>query len=71
MPNTATITAVTGAAQTVTAAVFTGFLSLTFDEAAQIIRLVDSNSVTHEFSLYGVTTVTYTISGHLATVTIS
>lgn len=65
-----TITATTGPGDTVTAAVFTNVSSIVFDLAANMIRLV-TNGINKEFAYDAVATVTYTISGETATITIA
>lgn len=70
MPNTATVTGVIGPGQTVTSLVLTGVLDINFDLAMQTIQIVCDQG-RPIFSLYGTTTVTYTIAAHIATVTIS
>lgn len=70
MPNTATVTGVLGPAQTVTSLVLTNVTRIDFDLTAQTVTIwCDQGNPC--FSLYGTTTVTYTIATRVATVTIS
>lgn len=71
MPNTATVTAKSGPNIAATAQVFNDLSSVAFNVGAQTLVIVQTgNRVTH-FDLFGVATVTYTISSHSATITVS
>lgn len=74
MPISATITAQTGPARTVTAGVFTGtgLLLLPDRKIMQLFQGGDTNSPPmKEFDMTGVTTITVTISGTTYTVVVS
>lgn len=70
MPNTATITGSVGPNQTMTAQVFNNVSSANFDFNGQTVTINSGRGQTI-VDLYGITTVTYTISNHLATITLS
>lgn len=61
----ATITAITGPAKTVTATVLSGITSISIDVKRQVIQIYQGNELTgpcKEFDLTGVTTITDTIT---------
>lgn len=66
-----TVTAKSGPAVTLTAGVFTNARSLSFDFSEQTVTVVDDGGGIHCFDLFGVATITYTISGHVGTVALS
>lgn len=71
MSITATVTADAGPGQTVTAGVFSGVKSISFDPDAGTITLTYPDQTFKTFSTDGVTTFTVSISGRTWTVTIS
>jgi hypothetical protein len=66
-----TITAKTGAGQQLTSKVFTGVKTIHFNLEENIIRLKLNDNKIIDFDYNGVATITYTISGQVATVAIS
>lgn len=70
MPNTATVTGVIGPAMTVTSLVLTNVTDIDFNLAAQTVTITCDQGKPC-FDLYGTTTVTYSVSSHIATVAIS
>lgn len=71
MPSTATVTAKTGIAQTVTALALTGVTEYTFTPYPKSVLKVVSNQGTTYFDIQADTTLTATISGGVMAVTIS
>lgn len=72
MANKVTITALTGPGEQVTAHVFEPLRSIKFDMEAQIVEVVyGADYLIRQFELYDVTTVTYSISSHVATIAVS
>ena len=69
--NKITVTLITGPAQAVTAQVINNVSNVEFDIAEQVLRIRDTNSRSYEFDLSGAVTVTYTISGGIATIAVS
>lgn len=74
MPSTVTITGTLGPDRDVTSAVYSNVKSITFDVEKDTIKIVYTSGgtdLTVYFDYFISTTVTYTISGNDATVTIS
>ena len=65
-----TVTGKIGPGATITSQVFSNVTDIEFDQRAQILRLTTDGKIV-EVDLYGITTVTYTIAAHVATVTVS
>jgi hypothetical protein len=71
-PATVTITSTTGAGQAVTAKVFSNVTLVEFNYTANTIKIVSNNGGTITYFDYSaMSTVTYTISGGLTSITIS
>lgn len=71
MASSVTITATTGPGETVTALVISNVADVNFDLARHELDVVDVNGIIKEFDLGAVGTVTFSISGHNYTITIS
>lgn len=71
MPDNITVTAKTGPAVTVTSKVFTGVKKVEFDLVAQVLKVTDADGKIFDFDLYGTTTVTYSVTAHVATIAVS
>lgn len=75
MPDNITVTGQTGPGLTVTSLVFNNIRELNFQIARSVLEIVYDdpvgNTKTTHFDLYTIVTVTYTISTHVATVTVS
>ena len=69
--STITVTGPTGPGKTLTAVVFNLVTRLEFDLAGQNLRIVSDGGKNTNIDLNTIATVTYTISAHVATVTIS
>lgn len=67
---TVTITGTLGPGQSVTSLAFDNVSSINFDLARSVISITANNKTT-DFSYNDIDTVTYTISGTTATITIS
>jgi hypothetical protein len=71
MPNNITVTSKTGPALTVTAQVISNVRDIEFRLVDQVLKVTDINSKISHFDLYGTTTVTYSVTTHVATVAVS
>jgi hypothetical protein len=70
MADQITVTSKTGPAIAVTAAVLTNVTDIQFKLDRQVLQITTNGQI-KEFDLYLIATVTYTISSHVATVTVS
>lgn len=70
MPNNITVTAKTGPAVQVTSLLINNVTDIDFQLASKILKVTGDGGI-KTFELYGVTTVTYTISSGIATVVVS
>ena len=66
-----TITAPTGPGNTVTSLALSGCKEVSFEMDREVIKVTDSGGVIRYFDYETTATVTYTISGEIATITIS
>lgn len=71
MANQVTVTAKTGPAVQATATVLTNVNNMNFDLKGMVVQVFREGKQYKEFDLYGVTTVTFTISGSTYTMVIS
>lgn len=75
MPNKVTVTGKVGPDLSLTTKVFDNLNSISFNFDSQVILIdyIDSNNIPSivQVDLFGVTTVTYSISGHIATLVVS
>lgn len=69
--NKATVTAVTGIGQTVTAQVFSPIIDFRLDMVNKLLFVTTSDGQRHDFDVSGATTYTLTVSSGIFTLTVS